>query len=178
MILKRPKITPGRQLSVKAQGTLLSLGNIYSFNYTPIYEQKLKFYDVKPLVLFMEYRPQYNTFFGVNLHYLPLDEREFLARHVEDNRGFLERELRWDVLYNKAEFRFMPIGFRQYKLRNVVNIETVYDVDGEEDVDREDLKIRRRSMIPNPINYNQDVSRRLTRLAKQNREWYSFLKSL
>jgi hypothetical protein len=179
MKLSKPRISSGRMFSIKKSGMLYELGNVYSYTYNPIHKNTLKFYDRNPLMLFMEYRPQHNLMFGVNLHYLPLDDREELVNVVMDNADNIQREFRWEEIYKEPRFRHLPIGFRQYNMSRVMNPTKIIDLNEDKDVDRNDLKFKRRSIISETGNtYTQVTAHKLSRMAKANKDWMYFLKNL
>lgn len=135
------------------------------------------FYDKRPLVLFMEFHSSTNTLFGVNLHYLPIDSRQELVEAVMDRKEDI-KNFKWEKLYNETQFRNMPLGFRKYKTSRMNGVEEVINIQDDENIDRDDLKIRRIIESETGFKYTQNIARRLDKLAKSNRDWKEFLKSI
>lgn len=70
--------TPRTQLFTK--NSVPQIGGMYLFSYDPKHKDKLPFWDSYPLVIPIEY---YNDgFLGINLHYLPVDQRISLLRNL------------------------------------------------------------------------------------------------
>lgn len=179
MKLSIPRIETGRHFFIKKSGILYEVGNVYSYTYIPIHKDKLKFYDKNPLILFMEYHPRTNLLFGVNLHFLPLNDREELVNAVMDMKDNIQREFRWENIYNDPRFRYLPIAMRKYKLNRIGNAEIVVDMNKDEEINRADLHFKRRSIVSESgFKYNQTIANKMSRLAKQNKDWMYFLKAI
>jgi hypothetical protein len=179
MIIGRPKIESGRQFVIKNKGVLIETGNVYEYSYDPLHKERLKFYDRNPLMVFMEYHKRTNLLFGVNLHYIPLDGREDIVNMIQDFKPNIQREFRWELLYNDPRFYNLPLGFRKYFPNRMVNINKVIDMDNDVDIDREDLKFKKKSMVSlTGKPYNQKQAKKLSMLAKANKIWTKFLNSI
>lgn len=65
------------------------LGNLYIFTYLPRNTKKLKYYDQFPLVLPIQTKSVSRThFFGLNLHYLPTNQRLFFFQKLKKFENF------------------------------------------------------------------------------------------
>lgn len=101
----------------------------YKFNMNPDFYNKdydeIKFYDWMPATYIFNIRPESKTFFGLNLHHLPLKARDYwLTRFSGINTQGKDRfYLPYDVLkvmHIKSKF-----GIRQYRMDRTFNIRLV-----------------------------------------------------
>jgi hypothetical protein len=165
---------PDRRLNkVKISGTSLMVGNVYKGRYFPINSEKLSFYDREPLFLFMEARLNTKTILGINLHYLPIDWREQLMTKVWENRGDLFRYWRWERLAIKKEFRYIPVAFRVYKAIRMKNVELVFNSYSDEGIDRELLKMRKKTIIGG---WTERDDRITVNVSMRNQMWEDYVK--
>ena len=178
MRLVKPIPVTGRRFTAKLKGVRFELGNVYSFFYNPIHKKTLMFYDKNPLVLFMEFHPSTNTLFGVNLHYLPIDERQELVDAVIEEKDDIKKFFKWEKLYNKPQFRNMPVGFRKYKVGRLNGVEEIVNIQEDTEVDRDDLKIKRIIKSERGFRYNQTIATKVNKLAQSNRDWKEFLRGI
>ena len=86
---------------------LPSIGRMYLFTYDPKWEKKLPWYDVYPLVIPFDYAK--GGFYGINLHYLPPNDRaDLLIRLIKaQGIGQLNEKLRLRLSYDVIT-RFGP----------------------------------------------------------------------
>ena len=96
------------------QGRLASkpqLGNMYFYRYDPKYKDKLPYYDTYPLIFPFKYEIQPNPgFWGVNLHYLYLNDRailmDTLKKYVDGKRLNLTEGIVKSLM--KSQKRIVP----------------------------------------------------------------------
>jgi hypothetical protein len=64
----------------KVQTQKPKIGNLYTYLYNPKTKDKLPYYDIVPLVIPVQYTE--NGFYGLNFHYLSLQERNKLLNII------------------------------------------------------------------------------------------------
>lgn len=93
-------------------------GNMYMYYYDPKFKETLPFYDRFPMIF--PFRVQADRFWGINLHYLPLQYRAILMDGLYDltnNKKYDETtriNLSYKILNNAAKFRYFKPCVKQY----------------------------------------------------------------
>lgn len=93
-------------------------GFMYMFQYDPKTKQSLPYYDRFPLVF--PFRITNEGFYGINLHYLPLNYRASLMDslyNLTNNKLYNETtklKLSYDILESSSKFRFFKPCVKQY----------------------------------------------------------------
>lgn len=101
-------------------------GNIVTFQYLPVTKDKLKFYDVFPLVLILRVIP--GGFLGLNFHYLhPYDRALLMSRIRRFERPFGDGTIRINIRYNNFKsFGGMPFHKECIKSYKRTHIRTMF----------------------------------------------------
>jgi len=87
--------------------------------------------------------------------------------------------MRWELIFRKPKFRNLPIGFRKHKVNRLSRMSEIVNVnESDEEIERDDLKFKRRTMVNDGLNYTQQIATKISRMALQNKDWYSYLKTL
>jgi len=93
-------------------------GDMYMYMYDPKYKDTLPYYDRFPLVF--PFRVEADRFWGINLHYLPLNYRAILMDSLYDltnNSRYDEStklRLSYHTLNRAAKFRYFEPCVKQY----------------------------------------------------------------
>ena len=94
------------------------VGNMYLFNYDPKMKKELPYYDTFPLIFMVG--PADKGFYGLNMHYLPLQLRAVLMDQLytlSTDKRYDERtrlKLSYDVLKSASRFRNFKPTFKHY----------------------------------------------------------------
>lgn len=98
------------------------VGKMYLFHYDPKGREELPYYDTFPLIFVTDIKK--GRFYGINLHYLPIEQRmilmsNLLKKSVYKN-GELDRlNIKYDNLKGVQEFAFFEPCFKQYLTSNI-----------------------------------------------------------
>jgi hypothetical protein len=98
-------------------------GSMYMFMYDPKYKETLPYYDRFPLIF--PFRVQKDRFWGINLHYLPLNYRAILMDslyELANNKQYDEStklRLSWRLLNSAARAKYVKPCVKQYLLSHV-----------------------------------------------------------
>ena len=104
-------------------------GKMYLFNYDPIGRKTLPYYDTFPLILLTDIKK--DGFYGINLHYLPVEKRMVLLSNIVPKKGiYLNNELqkiyiKYDSLKGVQEFQLFEPCFKKYlksRVRSVIKL--------------------------------------------------------
>lgn len=101
------------------------VGKMYLFHYDPKGRKQLPYYDTFPLILLTGiYR---GGFTGLNLHYLPPEQRLILLSNLAQKYVFKDGELdriniKYENLKGVQEFAFFEPCFKQYLKSNVKSV--------------------------------------------------------
>ena len=98
------------------------VGKMYLFHYLPKCKDTLSYYDMFPLIIVLGIHRK--GFSGINLHYLPVEQRMVLLSNLTQKAvlkdGELERlNIKYANLENVQEFQFFKPCFKQYLSSNV-----------------------------------------------------------
>jgi hypothetical protein len=94
------------------------LGKLYFFSYDPKHKNKLPLYDSYPLVFPIERYA--DGFLGINLHYLPFSERQFMLKkllELRTNNNLTKNtklRLTYDVLSSARRLRLLIPCVKRY----------------------------------------------------------------
>jgi hypothetical protein len=110
-------------------------GYIYHYEYLPKGKDTLSFYDKKPLIIFLKPADAGLTYYGYNLHFVPMKLREEVFNQFQYNHnGMVIDESTWrgmriiqrfypfilrKYLYNRIRGKIYPIPMRLYDMENV-----------------------------------------------------------
>lgn len=112
-------------------------GNMYMYFYEAKHKATLPYYDRFPLVF--PYAPAKGGFMGLNLHYLPLDQRAILMNALYDvtsNKRYDEStklKLNYDILKSAAKFKLFKPCVKHY-LDSQVQTQFMYIYPSEWDI--------------------------------------------
>ena len=117
--------------------TIFEIGKIYKFKYIPILKDKLLFYDLQPLILYLGI-DENNLYNGINLNLLPIKFREnFLDKiytkfYREINREIFRfpmdskkqspLSIKYDILEKIFKIDYFKFAYRTYYFSNMKNI--------------------------------------------------------
>lgn len=112
-------------------------GDMYMYMYDPKYKDTLPFYDRFPLVF--PFRVESDRFWGINLHYLPLNYRAILMDGLYDlvnNKRYDEStrlRMSYQALSSASKFRYFEPCVKQY-LFSQLNSKFMYVYPSEWDI--------------------------------------------
>ena len=101
-----------------ATNNVFQTGKMYLFNYDPINRKTLPYYDTFPLILLTDINK--DGFFGINLHYLPVEQRMVFLSNIVPQKGmYQEGQLQrlymsYDSIKDIQEFQFFKPCFKKY----------------------------------------------------------------
>lgn len=98
------------------------VGKMYLFHYDPLGKKTLPYYDTFPLILLMGTKR--GGFYGINLHYIPVEVRMILLSNLLDKAvlkgGELERlRISYDIVKNVTTFQAFKPCFKQYSTQQI-----------------------------------------------------------
>lgn len=117
------KISQTQLLESLPDVTVFQTGRMYLFNYDPIGRNSLPYYDTFPLILLTDIKN--DGFYGINLHYLPVEKRMIFLSNIVPQKGMykggkLERLfISYESIKDVQEFQFFKPCFKKY-LKNRV----------------------------------------------------------
>ena len=76
------------------------IGGLYLYVYDPKTKEKLPYYDTSPVVIIVDFAE--NGFYGLNFHYLRLEERKILLKELNILYGSKNRQ-RINISYQKLK---------------------------------------------------------------------------
>lgn len=112
-------------------------GYIYHYNYVPKYKDILSYYDGKPLIIYLSPHADGKTFYGYNIHFIPMRIREkifneFLYKNkqktiIDDASiwvGLSSIQRLYPIiirryLYSHIRDKIYPIPMRLYDIENI-----------------------------------------------------------
>ena len=100
-------------------------GNMYMFWYNPKYAKELPYYDRFPLIF--PFNAKKDRFWGINLHYLPLNYRAVLMDNLYElanNKRYDETtklKLSYDILNGASKFKHFKPCIKQYLLSQMAS---------------------------------------------------------
>lgn len=130
--LKNPKAATKKDLNKLKEQLLNSdafktdtfeVGKMYLYHYDPKHRDTLPYYDTFPLIFLLKRTK--TGFTGLNLHYLPVEQRmvfisNLMQKSVFDSSGKLDRlNIRYENLKYVQEFQFFQPCFKQYLFSNI-----------------------------------------------------------
>lgn len=102
---------------------IFETGRMYLFNYDPIGRTSLPYYDTFPLILLTDIKN--DGFYGINLHYLPVEQRMVFLSNIVPQKGVYKKDklqklyISYDSIKDVQEFQFFKPCFKKY-LKNRV----------------------------------------------------------
>lgn len=118
---KRGLITGNKEDTISA--SKFTIGQMYFFNYSPKHKATLPYYDSFPLVF--PIGPADRGFLGLNLHYLPFQQRAVLMDalySLKTDRRYDENTrlaLSYDVLKGASKYKFFKPTIKRYLYQHV-----------------------------------------------------------
>jgi len=103
--------------------TKIEPGAMYMYYYDPKYKDTLPFYDKFPLIF--PFKVERDRFWGLNLHYLPLQHRAILMDALYDLRSnskydeSTKLKLSYEALNGASKFKFFGPCVKQYLISHV-----------------------------------------------------------
>ena len=100
------------------RGSRFTEGGLYYFYYDPKTKNDLPYYDRFPLVLILDIKP--DGFMGLNLHYLPLQQRIALLdklmgyADLDKNNDILRMRVSYDILSASRQFKEFKPCLKKY----------------------------------------------------------------
>ena len=94
-------------------------GHIYHYQYQPKYASVLDYYDRKPLIIFLKPHEDGNTFYGYNIHFIPMKIREQVFKRFQyRNKG---QEINDASIWVGLSIiqRLYPVIIRRYLYSNI-----------------------------------------------------------
>jgi hypothetical protein len=177
------------------EGVELQTGNVYYFKYDPatldLYPRPeeranhIPFWDRNPLFLMFDYRIINGKpcLFGVNLHFLPDEEKEDFIRYIMEEIGDMKK-VTWTLVQDAlgGRFKYLPIAFRQYRITRVSNIVKAMDVHMQTDIDfnekfnemLSDFRAKFKMETTQATLSMADLDR-MVRIAKSGKSWYKYV---
>jgi hypothetical protein len=101
---------------------VFEVGKMYLFHYDPKGKVNLPYYDMFPLILMMGKLK--GGFYGINLHYLPINVRMILLSRLIEKAilkdGELERlRISYDIVKNETTFQAFKPCFKRYSFLQI-----------------------------------------------------------
>ena len=118
VITNREKIMDDELLSRTGRVDKDPMGNMYMFFYDPKHKKTLPYYDGFPLIIMLGPAP--NGFYGLNLHYLPMNLRAKLLDGLLDNLSNKKYDettrfrLNYGLLQRTSKLRYFKPCFKHY----------------------------------------------------------------
>lgn len=107
-------------------------GNLYSYNYLAFHRDELPYWDKHPLIIWLQNVPRTpndngQSFYGLNLHYVPLKVREKIFKQFKFKNG--GKEVRTASAFTAiAEVgRYYPAMIHMYLYKQIKNKPTAYE---------------------------------------------------
>ena len=97
---------------------IFQTGKMYIFNYDPIGRKTLPYYDTFPLILLTDIKN--DGFFGINLHYLPVEQRMVFLSNIVPQKGMFKDKhldrlyISYESIKDVQEFQFFVPCFKKY----------------------------------------------------------------
>jgi hypothetical protein len=100
-------------------------GYIYFYNYVPKYRDILSYYDGKPLIIFLKPHADGKTYYGYNIHFIPMKIREQLFKQFRyRSDGVILDSSIWEGL--SIIQRLYPVIIRRYLYSHIR--EKIYNI--------------------------------------------------
>ena len=103
--------------------TVIKPGSMYMYLYDPKHKDTLPYYDRAPLIF--PFRVERGSFWGINLHYLPLELRAKLMDALYETRinsrydETTKLRLSYQMLSSAAKYRYYEPCVKQYLINHV-----------------------------------------------------------
>lgn len=133
--IKAPALISSRKYgSARSLSTILP-GELCLFAYDPKHKQTLPYYDIYPLIFPIDMNSK--TFLGLNMHYLPYEQRmlllsKLLQFQVKDTTGKVDNrrlKISWDILNASANLKAFQPCVHRYLTSNLKSMIKVLDTD-------------------------------------------------
>ena len=120
---KNSRLTQTSILESLPDVNVFQTGKLYLFNYDPIGRENLPYYDTFPLILLTDIKN--DGFYGINLHYLPVQQRMVFLSNIVPQKGMyrdgqLQRLfISYESIKDVQEFQLFKPCFKKYKKSRV-----------------------------------------------------------
>jgi hypothetical protein len=101
------------------------VGKMYLFHYDPKHKKTLPYYDTFPLIIMMGFVNK--GFYGINLHYLPVEARIILLSNLLNKAVFKGSELdrlnvSYNIVKNVTSFQLFRPCFKRYLYDHIQSV--------------------------------------------------------